>query len=67
LNCFWQQDKIVAEQRCYNDDSAGVRHDHAAQNRNIWRKWALNSLRQVSRQTGQATQSLMRKSAMSRP
>jgi hypothetical protein len=35
--------------------------DNSAENLNIWCKWALNALQQVDRQTGQSTQSLMRK------
>jgi hypothetical protein len=49
----------------FHEDGAGVRYDNAAENRNIWSKWALNALQQVARKPGQSTQSLMRKSAMS--
>ena len=50
----------------FHEDGAGVRHDNATENRNILRKWPLNALQQVARKPGQSTQSLMRKSAMSR-
>jgi len=49
----------------FNEDGACIRNDNAAENINILRKWALNSLQKCKQKPDQSIKSMMRKNAMS--
>ena len=49
----------------FNKDGACIKNDNAAENIDILRKWALNSLQKCKQKPEQSIKSLMRKNAMS--
>lgn len=49
----------------FNEDGACIKNDNAAENIDILRKWALNSLQKCKQKPEQSIKSLMRKNAMS--
>jgi len=49
----------------FNEDGGCIRNENAAENIDILRKWALNSLQKCKRKPDQSIKSLMRKNAMS--
>ena len=49
----------------FNEDKACIRNDHAAENMNILRKWALNILSKVKTKPEQSIKSIMRRNSMS--
>ena len=49
----------------FNEDKACIRHDHAAENMNILRKWALGILQKAKTKPEQSLKSIMRRNAMS--
>jgi predicted transposase YbfD/YdcC len=49
----------------FNEDKACVRNDNAAENMDIMRKWALNSMGKVKEKPDQSIKGIMRKNSMS--
>jgi predicted transposase YbfD/YdcC len=49
----------------FNEDKACIRNDHAAENINILRKWALGILQKAKTKPEQSLKSIMRRNAMS--